>query len=273
MSRQHAGAQGRSARDRTQTPGDDGPEGAALKPAPRRLPHYRRIADTLRARIRRSGDGDRVPSEHQLCARFGVSRMTARHALEVLRQEGLLSRHVGRGSFVSALGHERRLRVIGSVEDMLALGEETRLRLLERAMRPASPEVAAALRLTPGTPVALVRGVRLGDAGAFQHVTAYLPEAVAGQILDTDLSGTSVIGAVERRLGLAVTHIEQEVEVTRAPRPVSDLLGAPPGSPMLRFRRTYWTAGAQPVEHAITYHLTERYPYRMILFRSERVTR
>jgi GntR family transcriptional regulator len=199
--------------------------------------------------------------------------MTARHALEVLRAEGLLSRHVGRGSFVSSLAGERRLRVIGSVEDMLALGEETRFRLLERAVLRASPGVAAALRIESGTPVARVLGVRLGQAGAFQHVTAYLPEIVGAEVLDADLSDTSVIGSVERRLGLTVTHIDQEVEVVRTPRPVSDLLGAPAGSPILRFRRTYWVEGARPVEHAVTYHRTERYPYRMLLVRSERGTR
>lgn len=234
------------------------------------MPHYRRIAEALRARIRQSGEGERVPSEHELRARFGVSRMTARHALEVLRQEGLLSRQIGRGSFVSSLAHARRLRVIGSVEDMLALGEETRFRLVGRAVVPAPGEVADALRLGPGAAVVRVTGVRVVEGGAFQHVTAYLPEAIGVGVLDEDLSATSVIGRVERRLGITVTRIEQGVEVARAPRAVSDLLDANPGTAMLRFRRTYWAGEADPVEHAVTYHWTERYPYRMLLFRSDR---
>lgn len=236
------------------------------------LPRYVRIAEALRTRIRSSRGGlpSRLPSEHALCRQFRVSRMTVRQALDLLRQEGLLSRRVGRGTFTAPLVAERRLRVIGSVEDMLALGNETRFKGLDRAVIPAPAEVAAALRLAPGAPLLRVSGVRDGDDGPFQHVTAYLPEALGRGILAADLSGTSVIGAVERELGVSVKYIEQSIEVVRCPRAVSQLLAAPPGAPILRFRRTYFSEEGAPLEHAVTYHWTLRYPYAMTLYRSER---
>jgi GntR family transcriptional regulator of arabinose operon len=45
--------------------------------------------------------GDRVPSEKELAGQFGVSRITSKKALERLRQDGLIERMRGRGSFVS----------------------------------------------------------------------------------------------------------------------------------------------------------------------------
>jgi GntR family transcriptional regulator len=241
--------------------------------APRRnTPRYLQIAAALRARIR-AGDGSagrRLPSEHTLRARFSVSRMTVRHALEVLRQEGLLSRHVGRGTFTSPVVTERRLRVIGSVEDMLALGDETWFKPLEKRAVAAPEGVARALRLAPGAPLIRFSGVRHGDDGPFQYVTAYVPERIGRQILDEDLSSTSVIGTVERRLGLSVRYLEQAIEVERCPKEVADHLGVRGGVPILCFHRTYFTDGGEPVEHAVTYHWAPRYPYTMMLYRTER---
>ena len=237
----------------------------------RAAPRYLRIADALRARIRasRRGGAERLPSEHALCRQFRVSRMTVRQALDVLCREGLLSRQVGRGTFTSPVPAERRLRVIGSVEDMLALGDETWFKPLERMLTPAPADAAAALRLAPGAPVARFTGIRHGDDGPFQHVTAYVPEAIGRRILEADLSATSVIGTVERELGLAVKYLEQAIEVMRCPRGIARLLAVAAGSPILRFRRTYFTASGEPVEHAVTFHWAGRYPYAMMLFRSE----
>ncbi len=237
----------------------------------RAAPRYLRIAEALRARIRssRRGGAERLPSEHTLCRRFRVSRMTVRQALDVLRQEGLLSRQVGRGTFTSPVAAERRLRVIGSVEDMLALGDETWFKPLDRRVVPAPAPVAEALRLPAGAPVARFTGVRHGEDGPFQHVTAHVPERLGRRILDEDLSATSVIGTVERELGLPVKYLEQSIEVVRAPRSVATLLGVGVGAPILRFRRTYFTGSGEPLEHAVTYHWAGRYPYTMMLYRSE----
>jgi DNA-binding GntR family transcriptional regulator len=61
------------------------------------------VANILRARIE-SGEllPDRpVPSESQLQQEFGVARGTARKAIGVLREEGLVVTVMGRGSYVN----------------------------------------------------------------------------------------------------------------------------------------------------------------------------
>ncbi|MGH3566353.1 MAG: GntR family transcriptional regulator [Pseudonocardia sp.] len=68
---------------------------------------YRRIADDLLARIVSGelGPGDRVPSESELAARYGVSRATARRGLEAVQAAGLVAAVQGRGRFVDGSGH------------------------------------------------------------------------------------------------------------------------------------------------------------------------
>ena len=66
------------------------------------MPPYRQVAGELRARIE-SGDlgpGDRVPSITTLMQEYGIARNTARHALAVLAEEGLVEVTPGWGSFV-----------------------------------------------------------------------------------------------------------------------------------------------------------------------------
>src|SRR3989441_1008603 len=95
---------------------------------------------------------ERFASEHELCERFGVSRPPVLQALDVLVQEGRLYRHAGRGTFSTpSPGGDRRLRVIGSVDDMIALGDETWFKVISRDTVQVAANVAQALRLPPGS--------------------------------------------------------------------------------------------------------------------------
>ncbi len=233
-----------------------------------RIPRYIQIADIIRRELR--GEGERIPSEHELCARFRVSRPTIRQALDVLVQEGLLYRHAGRGTFSTPTpGGDRKLRVIGSVADMIALGDETRFKLLSRETVPVPANIAQALRLPPGSSAVRVVGVRHIETEPFQHTTAYLPREIGQAVSDEDSKG-SLIGAIERHLDVSIKFMEQVVDAVLAPRHVAELLGLRPRTPLLVFERTWFAVSGEPVEYAITYQTSRRYPYRIVLSRTER---
>lgn len=233
------------------------------------VPRYLQIADAIRHELR--GEGERIPSEHALCRRFKVSRPTIRQALDVLVQEGRLYRHAGRGTFATPVAKgDSKLRVIGSIDDMMALGDETWFKLEGREIVPLPANIAQALRLPPRTSVYRISGVRHADAGPFQHVTAWVPLTIGTALSDEDLSQTSLIAAIERLVGVPINFLEQMVEAALAPRHVADALQLRPRTPLLVFERTYFAASGEPVEHAITYQAPRRYPYRLVLSRAER---
>ncbi|MFF3400422.1 GntR family transcriptional regulator [Streptomyces sp. NPDC002659] len=78
-----------------------------MNPAPEskpdRRPPYQHAADELRREIMagRFKPGEQLPSYRELQERFGIANMTARSALNVLRDEGLVYTIHGRGSFVA----------------------------------------------------------------------------------------------------------------------------------------------------------------------------
>jgi GntR family transcriptional regulator len=233
------------------------------------VPRYIQIADLIRRELK--GEGERIPSEHELCARFKVSRPTIRQALDVLVQEGRLYRHAGRGTFSTpSPGGDRRLRVIGSVDDMIALGEETWFKLISREVVPIPANIAQSLRLPPGSSAFRVIGVRHAETGPFQHVTAFVRKEAGEALSDEDLSKTSLLGAVARHLGVSIKFLEQTADAVLAPRHVAELLQLRPRTPLLVFERTYFASNGEPVEHAVSYQTSRRYPYRIVLSRPER---
>jgi DNA-binding GntR family transcriptional regulator len=101
-------------------------------------------------------------------------------------------------------------------------------------------------------------------------VTAYLPLDIGRALSDEDLSKTSLVGAIERQLGLPIKVLEQVADAALAPRQVAELLQVRPRTPLLLFERTWFAVSGNPVEHAVTYQSGRRYPFRVVLSRPER---
>jgi DNA-binding FadR family transcriptional regulator len=76
------------------------------------------IARSLKVRIESGewSDGHRIPAERDLALDFGVARNTVRRAMDRLREEGAISRHVGRGTFVSADGRPTLASIVARME-------------------------------------------------------------------------------------------------------------------------------------------------------------
>ncbi|WP_062076632.1 GntR family transcriptional regulator [Demequina globuliformis] len=130
------------------------------------------------------GVGDPIPSERALTQRFGVSRMTIRHAIDSLVSEGLLEKIQGRGTFVSAprMDFEVRLSTFG--EQMHRLGLTASTTVLESGAVAAPAEVASVLGISPGSQVHHLRRQRHADGKPMAVEEAWIPVKLAPALFD-----------------------------------------------------------------------------------------
>jgi GntR family transcriptional regulator, phosphonate transport system regulatory protein len=129
-------------------------------------PLWRRIADDLAAAIAQGeyAAGDTLPTALALSERYGVHRHTVRQAFRHLAERGLVSVEQGRGTFVTPQRFPYKIgRRVSFRENLGAAAATARGIVLESAVAPASPQVAAALDLAAGTPVWEIR--TLNEAG------------------------------------------------------------------------------------------------------------
>lgn len=149
-------------------------------------PHYRRVADDLRARIR-AGEltaGTRLPSLPQLGEQYSVSANIARQAIGILRGEGLVETHQGAGAYVRTFAPINRVSPGRLARTQWGDGKAiqdhdtaTRWRTVDVVVSEgiAPPDVAEALNLGDDEP-ALSRTRRfLVDDRPVQLATSYYP--------------------------------------------------------------------------------------------------
>lgn len=222
-------------------------------------PRYREIEQALRERIAALRPGDRLPSDADLCAEFGVSRMTARNAMERLVEEGLVIRDPGRGSFVAEPpSHRRADSLMSFSREMRRQGRVPSSRLLGCGSRDVGTQEAVELRLATGESVVEVRRIRLADGRPIAVEQAVLAGRTASAVMASDL----VDGSLHETL-MAAGFIPTKGQATIWAEAASDedaaLLEVPLGSPLLVERRVILDQRGRPLERTESRYAADRY--------------
>jgi GntR family transcriptional regulator len=194
-----------------------------------------------------------------LCHEFGVSRMTARAAVQRLVQEGLVYRVPGRGTFVAPRSAHRHAARIWSFSDEMRRGGRTpSSRVVEQAVAAPSPAEAARLRLRAGDSVVVVRRIRLADGVPIALERAAFPGALAGAILGADLE-TGSLHATLVRAGRVPTSGTATIGAEPVAPEDAALLAVEPGTALLVERRLIADQDGEPLELTESRYAGERY--------------
>jgi GntR family transcriptional regulator len=196
------------------------------------VPLYVEISDALRRRARKAPAGQALPSETELAAQFGVSRMTARQAVKTLEAEGLLYRVPGSGTFAS--GHEAH-RVLNELRsfssEMKERGCQVRSEVLDQRWVATDPQLQADLALAPKSRAVYLERVRYADDVPMALERTYLTPRCS-PVLELDLSTASLHAALDE-IGIRPTEsFGSLVAALAGPDDVAHLKVAA-GSPLL----------------------------------------
>ena len=242
-------------------------------------PVYKQIADLLRSAITagRFEPGEQLPSEHELVAEHGVSRGTARQAIMLLRNEGLIDVVHGLGSFVRNPEPVERLRPyrlshgweIGRHADDArpgdgpwkadgntpgGPGEGATLRFETRQLAKgrAPAEIAELLGLAAGADVLVRRWETMLVDSVRAIVVSYTPwdVAVAAGLRHIE-SGPAVYTALAAS-GHRVTRLIEEVQARTPTTQEAQRLDIGPSVPVFSVQRVNHTADGRPIEVTIS---------------------
>ena len=133
----------------------------------------------------RLAPGAAIPSERQLIAEYGVSRITVREALGQLVNEGYLERVRGKGTFVAHRPVQSTLHLASFTEEMRAMGHVPTTVVLVREERVPPSDTAAALRLGEHDTAYHLKRLRMADGAPVSIDDAWLAADDVATLLGT----------------------------------------------------------------------------------------
>lgn len=239
--------------------------------APQVRPAYLQIADDIRQRILDGvyRSGEKLPTEADLMAEYGVSRIVIRNATQALQGEGLVTKRQGAGTFVREQRPLRK-RISGdlygkrpnsSPVQRAAAAEGRRAEWEYQTRRTAATQaIAERLAIQAGDEVVRTSYTFFADDEPIKLSTSYEPYALTAGTPIEQPEGGPVSGVVPRMdsIGQHITHATEEV-VARAPRPYeAEQLKIAPGVPVITIVRTYFV-DTRPVETCDIVIAADRY--------------
>lgn len=226
-------------------------------------PAYARVAEALRTEIADGTltAGDRLPSEHQLMATYGVSRTTVRRALAQLATANLVRTHQGRGTFVAPQGLSHGLGDLTSLTQvMLDRGLTPGICCVDVNPDPDPP--LDAREFLQSERIWRASRTRTGDHRRFCTQESWLPDELGRQIDPRQLEERQSLYELLRDVAdVPPAEATETIRAEAAGTDEAQRLEVPTGSPLIVIYR--WTQDRQgrPIEYARSASPGDRYEY------------
>jgi GntR family transcriptional regulator len=222
-------------------------------------PLYQQLQRALREAIEKRilSPDDALPSERQLAADLGVSRITVRKAIDGLTAEGLLVSRHGAGNFVCARIDKNFSKLTSFSEDMRARGRVPSSVWLKRSQGTVTPEEALKLGLSPGTTVYRYHRLRLADN---MPMSLEFATIVASYLPALDSVEDSLYEALERAGNRPVRAL-QRLRALLLNEEQAKLLEAKPGDAGLLVERLGYLRDGRAIELSDSVYRGDMYDF------------
>jgi GntR family transcriptional regulator len=223
----------------------------------RPVPLYLQVVRQLRARIASGelAEGERIPSQREMMQHWRISMQTASKVIGALKTEGLAIASAGRDTIV-APGAAARLAASASgpaeayPDPWPATSVDTRA---TAALTAAPAEIAAILGIAAGRRAVRREETTLENGQAIAVTTTWFPPAVvtgAPKLADSQPLPAGSIAYITEATGNRPRRVHEENTATAGQAETAELLGVPPGSPVLLTRTRYENAAEQLIAYA-----------------------
>jgi GntR family transcriptional regulator len=241
------------------------------------IPYYEQLKRLIVQQIAADGlePGHLLPSEGELCERYGVSRTVVRQAVGDLVNEGVLQRMRGKGTFVGRpkLREQFIESTVGFFEDLTAHGQTVASVVLSLDLVSATEKVAKALEMETGEQCIELSRVRSVNGDVVALANSYINSSDTRLLTDlrsADLTTASLYRFLEERWNMRIESGHRSLEGTTAKGVVARVLELRQGAPLLYIESVGRDARGVPVEHFQAWHRADRTRLEMDVVREKR---
>jgi DNA-binding GntR family transcriptional regulator len=233
---------------------------------------YLKVARVLRKEIADGvyPIGSQLPTEHELCERFTVSRYTVREALRRLREDNLVVSRPRAGTVViprtatNCYAHD-----VVSIDDLVAFAAGSTFEIDSNAMITIDDDAAARTGLPTGSDWLTVRGNRRteGQTAPICRTEYYINRAFAGVGRLLQRHSGPIFPLVEDMFGVSIVEVRQHIRAVIITAELAEELAVDPGAAALQMQRTYTTSEGEIAQVTVNTHAGDGYRYSMTLHR------
>ncbi|MGV9880361.1 GntR family transcriptional regulator [Streptomyces sp. NPDC003006] len=234
----------------------------------RKLPLWYQVSQSLRASIlgRTPEAPLRLPTEEQLAGHYGVSVLTMRQALKELEDEGLITRHRRRGTFIEPSARRGSpVRLLGSVDAIVAQQSGMTTELLDHGTAPPPAELAP--YFPDSAEVATYHRLRSDEKTGepTNHARNYIRTELATRIDLDDLVRWPMTKVLRDVVGMRISRITDTVEATLADPETARLLQVPLLSPILHYTGVTYDEDGRALDVARIHYRGDRFSFSVTL--------
>jgi GntR family transcriptional regulator len=233
------------------------------------LPRYMQVMNYYIPLIK-SGqlkEGDKMPTEEEICELFSISRITVRRALEGLQQGGYIYKQQGKGSFVTTKKTGFQLNHLkGFTEEMRALGKEPSSEVLSFEIQAPCEKVAEILGIDTSQRIYCLERLRLADGVPIAIERVHLPFYRFPTLRSANMK-ESLYEVLQYQFGCESYKGIQEIHAGLASEEEAKLLGIAPGCAVLHINRTTFEQEGVPYEYVESTYRGDQYQFTVTLYK------
>lgn len=191
--------------------------------------------------------GDRLPSEAQLCERYGVSPMTVRRVVNILADQGLVTTERGRGTFVRPLELGTATFDLDRFQQLFRDEDQSTVKLLETRITSATERVARKLSIEAGDRTVFIRRLIFRSKEPMLLHREHVIYDPSRPIVEAEMEVTALRGLFSGGGGSDLKRGDLTIETTILTEEEAALLHSETGVPAFRLEHIFYDFDDQPV--------------------------
>ena len=213
-------------------------------------------------------NGAQMPTEQQLAETFGVSRITAKRAMDELAAEDMVQRRRGRGTHVTYEYTPKPVRapLVGMLQEIESMARHSDVKVIECKKQTPPGKIRELLGLEEKDKALHLLRVRSRDGQPFGYYSSWTAGLTKPVSKRDFLKSTRL--AIFRRQGLKLSHVTQTISAVAANEELARHLQTDEGAPMISLvRHSFITVRKQEqlVDHLQVFYHPDRFQYQMDL--------